>query len=154
MKLHHAPPGICATLGTAFGAVLFSIEITATAYMVRNLPRAFLTAVAASLVFLALGISETWALFGAADAKTVVYTWLDLLLFTALGVLCGFLGVLFNLLAQAISTLRNDLLNKTERPEVLARRRYVLILVVTAVVTPVLACLRVESSRKMNIIHC
>lgn len=51
-----------ATFGTPFGGVLFSIEVTATCYMVRNLPRAFLTAVCASLVYNMVG-RDVFALF-------------------------------------------------------------------------------------------
>jgi len=47
--------GVTSTFGTPFGGVLFSIEVTSVAYMVRNLPRAFLCAVMASLVYFTLG---------------------------------------------------------------------------------------------------
>lgn len=56
-------PKKAATFGTPFGGVLFSIEVTATCYMVRNLPRAFLTAVCASLVYNMVGLRDAFALF-------------------------------------------------------------------------------------------
>ncbi|KAJ1409401.1 chloride channel protein, partial [Ochromonadaceae sp. CCMP2298] len=56
--------GVAATFGNAFGGVLFSIEFTASAYMVRTLPKAFLTSVVALVTFVFLGAGESLSLFG------------------------------------------------------------------------------------------
>lgn len=130
-------PGLCATFGTAFGGVLFSIEVTSTAFMIRNLPRSFLAAIAAASVFLALGIAESWSLFGGTDVKPAKYNGRDMLLFLGFGVLCGLFGVAFNLLTQSISVFRNDVLRNSLPQQVVARRRYLLILCVTLIVAPV-----------------
>jgi chloride channel 2 len=128
---------LCATFGTAFGGVLFSIEVTSTAFMIRNLPRSFLTAIAAASVFLALGIAESWSLFGGTEVKPVKYKGREMLLFLGFGVLCGLVGVVFNLLTQSISVFRNDVLRNSLPQQVVARRRYLLILCVTLIVAPV-----------------
>lgn len=48
--------GVSSTFGAAYGGVLYSIEVTCTTYMARNIPRAYLSSIVAMLVFLALGI--------------------------------------------------------------------------------------------------
>eukprot|EP01031_Cornospumella_fuschlensis_P035196 gene35196-42633_t len=59
--------GVGATFGTAFGGVLFSIEFTSSAYLVKTLPKAFLTSVCAMLCIYTLanlwGGSEQFTLF-------------------------------------------------------------------------------------------
>lgn len=55
--------GVASTFGTPFGGVLFSIEVTASYYMVRNLPRAFFCAVCAALVYEFFGLRDTFSLF-------------------------------------------------------------------------------------------
>jgi hypothetical protein len=52
-----------ATFGTPFAGVLFSVEVTATSYHVKNLPRAFFTAVVAGMVFHVAGLANDFALF-------------------------------------------------------------------------------------------
>ena len=47
--------GVSSTFGAAYGGVLYSIEVTCTTYMARNLPRAYLSSIVAMLVFLGLG---------------------------------------------------------------------------------------------------
>ncbi len=93
--------GVSATFGAAFGGVLFSIEFTASAYRVKNLPKAFLTSVIAMLAILGLGASDQLSLFDQDG------TWhqhnpkvFELLLFAAIGVLCGLLGAAFVTLVE------------------------------------------------------
>jgi H+/Cl- antiporter ClcA len=47
--------GVSSTFGAAYGGVLYSIEVTCTTYMARNIPRAYLSSIVGMLVFLALG---------------------------------------------------------------------------------------------------
>lgn len=54
---------VAATFGSVFGGTLFSVEVTATAYMVQTLPATFLTAVVVAVVFWASGRSELFTLF-------------------------------------------------------------------------------------------
>ncbi|CAN0480588.1 unnamed protein product, partial [Laminaria digitata] len=55
--------GVAATFGSVFGGTLFSVEVTATAYMVQTLPPTFFTAVVVAVVYWASGKSELFTLF-------------------------------------------------------------------------------------------
>jgi chloride channel 2 len=55
--------GVTACFGTPFGATLFSIEFTSSAYLVKSLPKAFLTSVTVMVIFV---------LFGSLDRFTLV----------------------------------------------------------------------------------
>lgn len=53
---------VAATFGSVFGGTLFSVEVTATAYMVETLPATFLCAVVVAVVFWASGQGELFNL--------------------------------------------------------------------------------------------
>lgn len=53
---------VAATFGSVFGGTLFSVEVTATAYMVETLPATFFCAVVVAVVFWASGNSELFSL--------------------------------------------------------------------------------------------
>ena len=93
--------GVSATFGNAFGGVLFSIEFTASAYMVRTLPKAFLTSVVAMIVFLFLGVSDVMSLFP--DENQSIYKLPkvgELVVFYFIGLAGGALGILFVYLVE------------------------------------------------------
>ena len=50
-----AGAGVTAVFGTAYGGMLFTIELTSFSYMTDNLPRAFLATVASLVVFIYMG---------------------------------------------------------------------------------------------------
>lgn len=129
--------GVSATFGTAFGGVLFSIEFTSSAYLVRTLPKAFLTSVCAMLAIYSLGSADQLALFNdQIQSKKVQPEWCELLAFVGIGLLCGLLGVLFVSIVEVISTYRNQLfdLSKYTR-QVVDRRRYCMVGVVSLVIS-------------------
>eukprot|EP00937_MAST-01D_sp_MAST-1D-sp2_P005449 g5449.t1 len=102
--------GVAATFGTPFGGTLFSIEITATFFMLRNLPRAFLAAVCGSLVvyLFRLETKRTLALFSVpAAAHAPLHEAGDVAAVALLGVLCGLVGCLFIFVVSLCLRLRD-----------------------------------------------
>lgn len=131
--------GVASTFGTPFGGVLFSIEVTATSYLVRNLPRAFFTAVCAGLVYNLSGVRDTFSLFSDEDNTTIIdYSTVDLALCTALGVVSGLTGSLFVGLIQKLSQMRNHFLRFSLGHHVTNRRRFLLVMCATALVGPLI----------------
>mmetsp|Transcript_26173 Transcript_26173/g.42895 ORF Transcript_26173/g.42895 Transcript_26173/m.42895 type:complete len:930 (-) Transcript_26173:102-2891(-) len=99
--------GITAAFGTPVGAVLFSIEVTATYYLVRNLWWGFFAATCATIVFATLKTTGLVDLF--------VYTEFDIaelrfeiIAFALLGVLCGACSALFVSLSSCVFRWRHD----------------------------------------------
>lgn len=93
--------GVSATFGNAFGGVLFSIEFTSSAYMVRTLPKAFLTSVVAMIAFLFLGVSDELSLFQDQTQSIYLLPKLgELFVFFLIGLGGGFLGILFVYLVE------------------------------------------------------
>jgi H+/Cl- antiporter ClcA len=93
--------GVSATFGNAFGGVLFSIEFTASAYMVRTLPKAFLTSVVAMISFLFWGISDEMSLFP--DEIPSIYVLpkvKELVVFFFIGIAGAFIGLIFVYLVE------------------------------------------------------
>jgi H+/Cl- antiporter ClcA len=93
--------------------------------MVRNLPRAFLTATLSLFVLLALGVSSEAQLFltptliPAAPLQSI-----EIVIFVIMGIICGVIGVLFVLVVQGIVSLRNAFLdNETNSSDVVNIRR-------------------------------
>lgn len=121
--------GVGATFGTSFGGVLFSIEFTSSAYLVRTLPKAFLTSVCAALVIYCLGYSDQLSLFQERlEAESVQPALWELLVFVALGLTTGLLGVLFVQAVEAISSYRNALLDtKLHSFYTVSTRRYYIV---------------------------
>ena len=110
--------GVSATFGNAFGGVLFSIEFTSSAYMVRTLPKAFLTSVVAMLAFLFLGVSDELALFRDENQSIYILPKMsEMLVFFLLGLGGGLLGIVFVLLVELITTLRKALLDPKTLPK-------------------------------------
>ena len=116
---------VTASLGTAFGGVLFSIEVTCTTYMVRNLPRAFLTATLSLFVLLALDVSSEAQLFVTpALIQPSALQNIEILLFVGIGVVCGILGVIFVAIVHFIVSWRNTFLDcETNSSDLLNWRR-------------------------------
>ena len=62
---------VAATFGSVFGGTLFSVEVTATAYMVETLPATFFCAVVVAVVFWASGQSELFNLISSNTAQAL-----------------------------------------------------------------------------------
>ncbi len=117
--------GVAATFGTAFGGVIFSIELTASAYLVRTIPKAFLSSVCAMLTIYYLDITDQLAVFSEdVVAHSKIATWQEMMSFLVLGIISGLLGVLFVTIVENISKLRNSMLDlaKYSRSTIYFRR--------------------------------
>lgn len=107
--------GVAATFGTSYGSVLFSIELTSSAYLVRTLPKAFLSSVCAMLVFFSLGVSDQLALFNEEiQSKNVSPKWQEIVIFLCIGVISGILGVIFVYIVEFLATIRNRWLDSSK----------------------------------------
>ncbi|GFR83380.1 chloride channel protein [Elysia marginata] len=92
--------GVAGTFAAPIGGVLFSIEVTATYFAVRNYWRGFFSAVCGALVFRLMAFwfkdEETiTALFRTNLRTEFPFDALELFAFAAIGVACGFGGALF-----------------------------------------------------------
>lgn len=98
--------GVAATFGSPFGGVLFGVEVTSHFYLVQTLPRSFFAAIVGALL-VDFGTENTrYGLFGdrsmgmSADSDAVKgingATFVDLCVFSIMGLLCGLAGALFN----------------------------------------------------------
>jgi len=105
-----AAAGVGATFGTPFAAVLFSIEVTAGYFMVRNLPRCFLCAISGTLSMTFLGFDRVFGLFSDLPKMAKGYHARDLVCFVGLGALCGVLGCVFVYFVKRVVEFRNDFL--------------------------------------------
>ncbi|CAL1547761.1 unnamed protein product [Lymnaea stagnalis] len=92
--------GVAGTFAAPIGGVLFSIEVTATYFAVRNYWRGFFSAVCGALMFRLLAYwfknEETLtALFRTSLRTEFPFDALELFAFASIGVACGFGGALF-----------------------------------------------------------
>ncbi|KAK3105413.1 hypothetical protein FSP39_024702 [Pinctada imbricata] len=99
--------GVAGTFAAPIGGVLFSIEVTATYFAVRNYWRGFFAAVCGAVVFRLLAIWFTEETTITAVFKTNLRTEfpfdaLELFAYAFIGVLCGFAGALFILFHRKI----------------------------------------------------
>lgn len=99
--------GVACTFAAPIGGVLFSIEVTATFFAVRNYWRGFFSAVCGALIFRLLAFwfkdEETiTALFRTTLRTEVPFDALELIIFAGIGVACGFGGSLFIFLHRRI----------------------------------------------------
>ncbi|GMI08808.1 hypothetical protein TrVE_jg6427 [Triparma verrucosa] len=132
-----AAAGVGATFGTPFAAVLFSIEVTAGYFMVRNLPRSFLCAISGTLSITFWGYNKAFALFSDFPKMAQGYHMRDLVSFVLLGVLCGLLGCVFVVGVKKAVEVRNTFLGRDgDDPNKVARLRYLYVTIVTIVVSP------------------
>ncbi|CAC5376911.1 CLCN2 [Mytilus coruscus] len=99
--------GVAGTFAAPIGGVLFSIEVTATYFAVRNYWRGFFAAVCGAITFRLLAIwfqhEETiTALFKTNLRTEYPFDALELVAYSFIGVICGFAGALFILLHRKI----------------------------------------------------
>ncbi|RHY43883.1 hypothetical protein DYB30_007129, partial [Aphanomyces astaci] len=108
--------GVAATFGTPFGGVLFSVEVTSSFYMVRNLPRSFFAALAGAVTIAFLVTDGQYGLFdrsaglGITDTNfTKVFTYVDAGIFVFIGVVSGVLGAVFISIISVLVRLTPEL---------------------------------------------
>ncbi|CAN0464794.1 unnamed protein product, partial [Ectocarpus sp. 12 AP-2014] len=128
--------GVAATFGSVFGGTLFSVEVTATAYMVDTLPATFLCAVVVAVVFWVSGQGELFALIGDNTAQAQGFTATDLLAWAVLGAVCGLVGAWFVAVLDALSHRRNFFTRKDLDPSTRTKRVFVVVALATLLVIP------------------
>jgi H+/Cl- antiporter ClcA len=122
--------GVAATFGTPFGALLFSIEVTAEAYRIRDLPRGLFCGLCAVFIFYSVGLDGASELFAQGIPVTAVDVQLeinrkhtrsshsiaaltDLILVAILGCFSGILGSAFVAVVSHVARLRNEFFDGT-----------------------------------------
>jgi len=86
--------GVTATFGAPIGGVLYSIEVSATYYMVSNLWKAFFCTTCGILLFRFLAVFEAIELFDMTKFDSVPVDY-EIFFFALLGLICGLVGALF-----------------------------------------------------------
>jgi len=87
--------GVTATFGTPVGGVLFSIEVTATYYVVSNLWKSFFCAVICVCCFHLMRSESLVDLFQKTTFENDIFVTDGITWFILLGILCGTIGGLF-----------------------------------------------------------
>ncbi|XP_075258339.1 chloride channel protein ClC-Kb-like [Convolutriloba macropyga] len=92
--------GVACNFAAPIGGVLFSIEVTATYFAVRNYWRGFFSAVIGALVFQLIGMfadneKTITALFSTNFPVEIPFDPLELFIFAFIGVICGFAGAFY-----------------------------------------------------------
>eukprot|EP00904_Undaria_pinnatifida_P006780 jgi/Undpi1/3231/HiC_scaffold_15.g06605.m1 len=150
--------GVAATFGSVFGGTLFSVEVTATAYMVQTLPATFLTAVVVAVVFWASGRSELFTLFSDNTAQAKFFTGADLAAWSVLGALCGLVGAGFVAVLDGLSRRRNfftrkDLGESTRKMRMFGVVALCTLMVIPASYTEAVAFIEYESRDGKHRLH-
>lgn len=99
--------GVACNFAAPIGGVLFSIEVTATYFAVKNYWRGFFSAVCGAFMFrlLAVWVAEEetiTALFKTSFRLEFPYDLQELLSFVAIGAICGFMGAAFIYIHRSI----------------------------------------------------
>jgi len=134
--------GVSSSFGLAFSSLIFSIEFTSSSYLVKNLPKAFLTSVIGMLTLSFLFSGNHLAVFdndndkGTNNSKDTISI-IEICVFIFVGVVCSLFGVGFVYLVDAISQFRNKLLDPVVySKDIIRRRRVILVVVVTSIIAP------------------
>lgn len=104
--------GVSSTFGAPIGGVLFSIEVTSSLYQTSEYWKGFFCVVCGAFVFTELSnfgqSRNSVASLFTTDFDPLPYAFLELPLFVALSVICGYLGSLFVIFQKSIADIRND----------------------------------------------
>jgi len=84
--------GMTAAFGAPMGAIMFSIEVSTTYYMVSNLFKSFYCVTFSILVYKVLEMLGWLTLYPAAEYPMSIKVDHEVLLFAILGIICGVLG--------------------------------------------------------------
>jgi len=138
--------GVTATFGAPIGGVLFSIEVTATYYMVSNLWKGFFCATWGVFMFKALAVFASVELFTTTNYEAVQINH-EVIFFALLGLLCGCLGALFIHVLSKIIYLRA----KLKLPFISDRWKWcVSVALITGLVTFPVEFLQIPDKRVIN----
>lgn len=112
--------GVASTFGAPIGGVLFSIEVTATYYIVNNLWKGIFCAIFCVISFTLLHMTEVTDLINLTDFEPFELN-LEILCFALLGLFCGVVGALF------VNSASKLILMRVHRkfPKVHSRFRYI-----------------------------
>jgi len=137
--------GVTAVFGTPVGAVLFSMEVTATYYMVSNLWRAFVAAVVCVFALEIINAIRDDELF---DATTITPSDVssEIIAFALLGLLCGVAASAFVYLSSKVQIVRRAT-GKTARARAF---QVALVCLLVAVCTYPAGFLRMSDSAAIN----
>ena len=137
--------GVTAVFGTPVGAVLFSMEVTATYYMVSNLWRAFVAAVVCVFTLEIINAIRDDELF---DATTITPSDVssEIIAFALLGVICGVAASAFVYLSSKVQIVRRAT-GKGARSRAV---QVLLVCVLVAVCTYPAGFLRMSDSAAIN----
>jgi H+/Cl- antiporter ClcA len=87
--------GMTCTFGAPFGALLFSIEVSSTYYMVSNLFKSFFCACFALIIFKITDMIPWLHMFIPTKFPLTIKIDHELILFAILGILCGLFSAVF-----------------------------------------------------------
>ena len=135
--------GVSSSFGCGFGGLFFSIEFTSSSYLVKNLPKAFLTSVVGMITLSLLAPGNHLAFFDNTESNDNIannkdtITIIEIIIFILVGITCSLVGVFFVYLVEALSAFRNKILDPMLlRKDVIKRRRYIMVLIATSFVAP------------------
>jgi chloride channel 2 len=97
--------GIAATFGAPIGGVLFSIEATATYYLVSNLWKGVFCAIWCVVFYTMLHNTHITDLIYLTNFEPMTFDW-NIFLFALLGIVCGITGALYVWLASKLYYMR------------------------------------------------
>lgn len=139
--------GITLALGTPLGAVLFSIESTASIYIVSNIWKSFFCSIICILVSKILQKSHTILLADISGTQPIIFN-SEIFLFIIEGLIGGILGAMISTLIAKIVYIRR----KSKISFLNNRFRYaVIIALIVSVVTFIISFLRQNDKEIMNI---
>jgi len=91
--------GVAATFGAPIGGVLFSIEVTATYYIVNNLWKGIFCAIWCVISFTILHSTQITDLIYLTSFEPMTFDW-TIIGFAFMGVMCGIIGAGFVFLSS------------------------------------------------------
>lgn len=97
--------GIAATFGSPMGGVLFSIEVTATYYLVSNLWKGIFSTVFCVIAYVLLHNTDLAKFIHLTDFSPIPLDW-TVVLFALLGIICGLVGAFYSWFASKMYYLR------------------------------------------------
>ncbi|XP_065842216.1 chloride channel protein 2-like isoform X2 [Oscarella lobularis] len=129
--------GVACNFAAPIGGVLFSIEVTATYFAVRNYWRGFFAAVCGAFMFRLMAIfvsneQTITSLFTTNFVEEFPFDPYEMIAFAFIGVTCGFGGALFVFVHRSIVDLRRKYRHKTQ---FLERNRFIYPLVVVLILS-------------------
>lgn len=94
--------GVSANFGAPIGGVLFSVEVTATYYLVSNLWKGIFSAACGAVFFFGIRglVSSNITHLFSTQFGAIPYDFQELLLFAMLGALCGLIGAAWNAMVE------------------------------------------------------